>query len=153
MYTNRWEPATAVDFFDSLDFFRDEMERWMEGVRTPEVRGIFDRTLSPAVDVIETRDAFVVSADVPGISKKDLNITLTGTVLSIQGEKKEEDKGDKGRKFFRRETWAGNFRRTLDLPETADPEKVSADLKDGVLTVTIQKREEVKPRLISVNVN
>ncbi len=153
MYTNRWEPATALDFFDSLDVFRDEMDRWMEGFRAPEVRGIFDRTLTPAVDVIETRDAFVVSADVPGVSKRDLNITLTGTVLSIQGEKKEEEKGEKGRKFFRKETWTGGFRRTLDLPETADPERVSADLKDGVLVVTIQKREEVKPRLISVNVN
>ncbi len=153
MNTNRWEPATALDFFDSLDVFRDEVDRWMDGFRTPDVRGIFDRTLTPAVDVVETRDAFVVSADVPGVSKKDLAITLTGTVLSIQGEKKEEDSGEKGRKFFRKETWSGSFRRTLDLPETADPEKVSADLKDGVLTVTVQKREEVKPRLISVNVN
>jgi HSP20 family protein len=153
MYTNRWEPATALDFFDSLDVFRDEMERWVEGVRSPEVRGLFDRTLTPAVDVIETRDAFLVNVDVPGVSKKDLNVTLTGTVLSVQGEKKEEEQGDRGRKFFRKETWAGGFRRTLDLPETADPEKVSADLKDGVLTVTVQKREEVKPRLISVNVN
>lgn len=153
MYTNRWEPATALDFFDSLDFFRDEMERLMEGFRSPEARGIFDRTLTPAVDVIETRDAFVVNVDVPGISKKDLNVTLTDTVLSIQGEKKEEEKGDKGRKFFRKETWSGSFRRTLNLPDTADPEKVSADLKDGVLTITVQKRDEVKPRLITVNVN
>lgn len=153
MYTNRWAPATALDFFDSLDVFRDELERWMEEIRSPEVRGIFDRTLTPAVDVIETRDAFVVNVDVPGVSKKDLNVTLTGTVLSIQGEKTEEEKSQKNRKFFRKETWAGSFRRTLNLPETADPEKVTADLKDGVLTVTVQKREEVKPRLISVNVN
>jgi len=77
---------------------------------------------------------------------------MTGTVLTVQGEKKEETE-DKSRKFFRKETWDGSFRRTLDLPDSANPEKVSADLKDGVLTITVQKREEVKPRLISVNVN
>lgn len=150
--TMNWEPATALDFFDTLDLFRDEMDKWMSGFRTPDGTGIFDRTLTPAVDVLETPESFLVFADIPGVDKKDVNITMTGTVLTIKGEKKEEN-GEKGRKFFRKETWNGSFRRTLDLPDSADPEKVSANLKDGVLTVTVQKREEVKPRLISVNVN
>lgn len=147
----RWEPAAALDFFDTLDLFRDEMDRWTAPFRTPDVSGIFDRTVTPAVDVVETPEAFVVTADIPGIDKKDINITMTGTVLTLQGEKKE-DKEEKDRKFFRKETWNGSFRRTLDLPETADPEKVSASLKDGILTVTVSKREEVKPRLITVDV-
>lgn len=152
MNTMRWEPTTALDFFDTLDLFRDEMDKWVNGFRSPDVSGIFDRSLAPAVDVQETPDSFLVLADVPGIDKKDINITMTGTVLTIQGEKKDET-GEKNRKIFRKETWNGSFRRTLDLPESADPEKVKADLKDGVLTITVQKREEVKPRLISVNVN
>jgi HSP20 family protein len=147
----RWEPATAMDFFDTLDLFRDEMDRWTNAFRTPDVSGIFDRTVTPAVDVVETPESFLVFADIPGIDKKDINITMTGTVLTLQGEKKE-DKEEKDRKFFRKETWNGSFRRTLDLPKTADPDKVSANLKDGVLTITVQKREEVKPRMISVNV-
>lgn len=152
MNTMRWEPTTALDFFDSMDLFRNEMDGWLSAFRTPDARGLFDRTLNPAVDVLETPDAFHVYADVPGVDKKDITITLTGTVLSIQGDKKEES-DEKSRTFFRKETWNGNFRRTLDLPESADPDKVSADLKDGVLSITVQKREEVKPRLISVNVN
>jgi HSP20 family protein len=152
MNTMRLEPTTALDFFDTLDLFRDEMDKWANDFRTPEASGIFDRTITPAVDVLETPDVFQVFADVPGVDKKDINITMTGTVLTVQGEKKEETE-DKSRKFFRKETWDGSFRRTLNLPDSADPEKVSADLKDGVLTITVQKREEVKPRLISVNVN
>jgi len=152
MNTMRLEPTTALDFFDTLDLFRDEMDKWVNDFRTPEASGIFDRTITPAVDVLETSDAFQIFADVPGVEKKDINITMTGTVLTVQGEKKEETE-DKSRKFFRKETWDGSFRRTLDLPDSANPEKVSADLKDGVLTITVQKREEVKPRLISVNVN
>jgi HSP20 family protein len=144
MNTMRWAPTTALDFFDSLDLFRDEMDRWLDGSRTPDASGIFDRTITPAVDVVETPESFLVFADVPGVEKKELNVTMTGTVLTIEGEKKEE-KSEKDRKFFRKETWNGNFRRTLNLPDSADPEKVTADLKDGVLAVTVQKREEVKP--------
>ena len=152
MKTMRWEPTSALDFFDSLDFFRDELDRCSDGFRTPDVRGIFDRTLTPAVDLVETAEGFVVNVDVPGVDRKDIDITMTSTVLSIQGEKKETS-GDEGRKYFRKETWAGRFHRTLNLPETADPEKVAADLKDGVLTISIPKREEVKPRLISIGIN
>jgi len=152
MNTMRWEPATALDFFDTLDFFRDEMDKLVNDFRVPEASGVFDRTITPAVDVVETADAFQVFADVPGVDKKDINITMTGTVLTVKGEKKE-DTAEKNHKFLRKETWNGSFRRTLDLPDSADPERVSADLKDGVLTITVQKREEVKPRLISVNVN
>ncbi|HSV55942.1 MAG TPA: Hsp20/alpha crystallin family protein, partial [Magnetospirillaceae bacterium] len=152
MNTNLWQPASVLDLLNSLDVFRDEMGRWTEGYRAPEVHGIFDRTLTPALDVVETADAFIVQADVPGVDRKDIDLTMTDTVLSIRGEKKEET-DDKGRKFFRRETWSGGFRRTLNLPQTADPGKVSAELKDGVLTITVQKREEVKPRMISVSVS
>jgi len=88
MNTMRWEPTTALDFFDTLDLFRDEMDKWVNGFRSPDVSGIFDRSLAPAVDVQETPDSFLVLADVPGIDKKDINITMTGTVLTIQGEKK-----------------------------------------------------------------
>lgn len=114
-----------------------------------ENSGLFDRSIAPAVDLVEGPDAFTLVADLPGIDKKDVELTFENGVLTLSGEKKENKEG-KG--FFRKETWAGSFRRTVSLPASADADKIKAELKDGVLTVTIAKREELKPRQIAVNV-
>ncbi len=112
--------------------------------------GLFDRSLAPAVDLLETADGFTLYVDLPGVDKKDLELNVENNVLSLKGEKKEVQEG---KRFFRKETWAGSFRRTISLPQAADPSKVEAELKDGVLTVNIGKREELKPRQITVNVH
>ena len=77
---------------------------------------------------------------------------MTGTLLRIKGVKKVEDGTDR-RKFFRKETWAGSFERTLDLPAPVEPDKIQAELADGLLKVRVPKREEAKTKLITVNVN
>ncbi len=110
--------------------------------------GLFDRSFSPSIDLLETEDSFVLYAELPGVDKKDLELSVENNVLSLKGEKKEQ-KESKG--FFRKETWAGSFRRTVALPQTADSEKVKAELANGVLQVTVGKREESKPRRITVN--
>ncbi|MDZ7794022.1 MAG: Hsp20/alpha crystallin family protein [Spirochaetia bacterium] len=115
-------------------------------------RGLFDRPASPPVDVIEKTDSLVIRCDMPGISKEDLDLSLARNVLTIKGEKKPEEGKDEAKKY-RNETWSGVFQRTISLPDSVDPNKVEADLHDGILEITIAKREEVKPRQINVKVS
>jgi len=115
-------------------------------------RGLFDRPASPPVDVIEKADSLVIRCDMPGIRKKDLDLSLARNVLTLKGEKKPEEEKDDAKKY-RNETWSGGFQRTISLPDSVDPNKVEAALQDGVLEITIAKRDEVKPRQINVKVS
>lgn len=114
--------------------------------------GIFDRSVSPAVDVEEETDNFVVSIELPGISSKDVDLSIADNVLTIKGEKKRPEKSEKDGKHYRDEFWYGTFQRTVGLPKAVDPDRVSANMNDGVLTITLPKREEVKPKQITVKV-
>lgn len=147
----KWEGPRTTDLWDAFDGMRGELDRALDLFRTPESAGLFDREIAPAIDLIEAGDGYEVKADLPGVNKKDLEISIAGTLLTIKGDKKAEVGGEK-RKFFRKETWVGSFMRTLNLPSDIDPEKVSAELKDGVLSVKIPKVEAAKPRLVSVSV-
>jgi HSP20 family protein len=120
--------------------------------RYPDAGGLFDRHFNPAVDIIETGDEIKVLVDLPGVERKDLDVSLTRNVLTIKGEKRGEKKNEKAR-LFKSETWSGTFQRTLSLPDTVDPDKVQASMKDGILTITLAKREEVKPKQINVKVS
>jgi len=146
-----WERPTQVDLWDAFEGLRGEMDRALDAIKMPDSAGILDRSAAPAIDVIETEEEFLVVADLPGLQKGDLELSLTGTLLSITGEKKEERDFEK-RRFLRNENWAGSFRRTLDLPSRIDPEKIMAELRDGILTIRIAKREEAKTKMIMVSV-
>jgi HSP20 family protein len=147
-----WKKNVPNDLWDAFDDLRSVMERSFGGFGLPDVTGLLDRTGSPAIDIIETSDEILVMADLPGVKKEDLELNLAGTLLTIKGSKKSEQNSDK-RKIFRKETWVGSFARTIDLPANIDNEKVDAELKDGVLTVHISKKEEAKTKAISVRVN
>jgi len=131
------------------------MDRALDLYRVPDIDGLLDRSTAsaaaPAMDIIETNDGYIVRADLPGVAKDDLEVAVKGSLLSIKGDKREE-KGQEKRKFFRKETWVGSFQRTIDLPTAIDTGTVTAELKDGVLTVRIAKREEAKTRFVSVSV-
>jgi len=146
-----WHRNVPHDLWDAFDDLRSEMERSFGGFRLPDATGLLDRVGSPAIDVIETSDEILVMADLPGIRKEDLELNLAGTLLTIKGNKKNEQNSDK-RRIFRKETWVGNFSRTIDLPANIDNEKVDAELKDGVLSVHISKKEEAKTKAIAVRV-
>ncbi len=146
-----WNKNVPHDLWDAFDDLRSEMERSFGGFRFPDATGLLDKTGSPAIDVVETSDEILVMADLPGVRKEDLELSLAGTLLTIKGSKKNEQNSDK-RRIFRKETWAGSFARTIDLPANIDNEKVDAELKDGVLSVHISKREEAKTKAISVRV-
>lgn len=106
---------------------------------------------SPAVDVLDKKDAIVVRADLPGMTKDDIDVSIENNVLIIRGEKKHEAEHQDG-DVVRSERYYGSFHRAFSLPSTVSPEKVDAKFKDGVLELAIAKKEEAKPRQIKVEV-
>ncbi len=129
-----------------------EMDRlWNEFFGREALPEIFETEWVPAVDISETKDAVVVRADVPGIDPKDLEITLTGNLLSIRGEKRQ-DKEEKGENFYRVERSYGGFVRSVQIPTEVDPEKIEATYKNGVLKITLPKKAEAKGKQIPVKV-
>lgn len=145
---NRKNTMDPVDEFTRL---QDEINRLFDFDTPNGMTGLFDRHISPSIDVVEKDDEIVVHCDLPGIEKEDVDISLANNVLTIKGEKKSEEKKEKSRKY-RNETWSGSFQRTISLPEIVDPEKVDATMKNGVLTVMLAKQEDKKPKQINVKV-
>jgi len=106
---------------------------------------------APALDVSETEDTVEVTAEVPGIDPKDIDISLTGETLTIKGEKREEEKTEE-KNFTRVERRYGGFRRVVSLPSSVDPAGVKATCKDGVLHVSLEKKEETKAKAVEIKV-
>lgn len=106
------------------------------------------QAFTPTFEVKETSDQFVVRADVPGVEEKDIDISLHNGVLSISGSRSSEQRRE-GDAYYVHERQFGSFSRSFALPDTADADKVEASLSSGVLTVTIGKRTEAKPRKIA----
>ena len=104
----------------------------------------------PAVDIKEEADRFVITADLPGVDPKDIEITMENGVLSIKGERKSEIRDEK-EGYKRVERVSGTFYRRFSLPDSADAERIEAKGKDGVLEVSLPKHEKVQPRRIAVN--
>jgi HSP20 family protein len=148
----KWEGAAPKDLWDAFDGLRGELDLALDPFRSPDISGLFDRMSAPAIDVMETPDEYIVAADLPGVDRKDLELSVTGSLLSIKGDKKGERDAEK-RRIFRKETWVGSFSRTIDLPSQVDAGKITAELKDGVLTVHLAKREEARTKMISVKVD
>jgi len=111
----------------------------------------FEEGWIPAINVSETRDAVEVTAEVPGIDPKDIDIALTGDTLTIKGEKREEEKTEE-KNFTRVERRYGGFRRVVSLPSSVDPAKVKATCKDGVLRISLEKKEETKAKPVEIKV-
>ncbi len=105
---------------------------------------------SPAVDIKEEDERFVLKADIPGVDPKDIDVTMEDGVLTIKGERKHESEEER-EGYKRVERSYGSFYRRFSLPDTADAERVTAKGKDGVLEVSIPKQEKVQPRKIAVS--
>lgn len=104
----------------------------------------------PAVDIKEDKACFTITADIPGIAPKDIDIHAENGMLTIQGERENEKKEEK-QGYKRIERSYGSFFRRFTLPDSADTDKISAKGENGVLTLTIPKRAEIQPRKIAVN--
>ena len=132
-----------------LTDLRDEIDRLFESPlsRTSEFLG-----WTPPFDVFEDKDNFVVKAEVPGMKREDINVSLHDGSLVISGERQNETRSE-GTEVYRAERFFGKFQRVIALPAAVAPDKVKAQYKDGILTITLPKSEEAKPKQIEVNVN
>jgi HSP20 family protein len=142
---SRWEPSrgatTLQEQFNRL--FSDAFERTAEESNLT--------SWAPAVDIYETEHELVVKADVPDVDPKDLDIRVENNILTIRGERKFEKKVDENN-YLRVERAYGSFTRSFSLANTVNAEAIKADYQNGVLTLSIPKREEAKPKQIKVNV-
>jgi HSP20 family protein len=109
------------------------------------------RSWAPPVDIYETEDAIVLKAELPGIDPKDVEVRVEDNTLYLKGERKYE-KEVKEQNYHRVERSYGSFARSFSLPNSIDAEKVKAEYKDGLLTLTMPKREEAKPKTIKIDV-
>lgn len=107
---------------------------------------------TPAIDVYEDKESVVVKAELAGLKKEDIEVTLFEGTLSIAGERKTEKKSEEAG-VYRSERCFGRFQRMVPLPTPVDGTKVNAEYKDGILTITLPKTEEAKPKQINVNVH
>jgi HSP20 family protein len=105
----------------------------------------------PSVDVLEKNGDLILRAEMPGMTEKDIDLRIEGDTLTLKGERKMENE-DKKSNYHRVESFYGSFTRSFRLPDSVDYDKVSAEYKNGVLTVTLPKKPEVKPREIPVAV-
>lgn len=143
-------PASTGTVWDELRRMREEMDRFMNSVfggTGLAPRGVSEWT--PAMDVVETADEFVVTAELPGLGKDDIEIEIENNILTIRGEKKEERR-EKEERHYVYERRFGGFTRSFTLPTNVDPDRVSARFENGVLTVTLPKTEEARGRRVEI---
>lgn len=140
---NRWEPAREIMTL------REAMDRLFDDAFTRPLTFIRDGWSAPAIDMYQTDDEVVVKAALPGIKADEVQINVTGDVLTIKGEVKHEDE-KKERSWHIREQRYGSFERSVALPTDVVADKAKADFENGILTITLPKAEDVKPRTITV---
>ena len=143
------EPSQIMNRFQDefSNFFRNFGER--TSVFADEDSSVITSQWIPSVDIVENDNEFVIKADIPGVRTKDIEVSMNDGILSIKGERQSE-KSEERNGYFRSECHHGTFHRRFSLPDSADPEKIVAKGRDGVLTITLGKREISKPKLIQI---
>jgi len=139
--------------FGQLTDLRDEIDRLFESPLAALTRS--SQLLSgwtPAIDLHEDKDNVYVKAELPGMKKEDIDVSLHEGMLSISGERKVENKV-KDSQIYRAERFFGRFQRTVSLPSPVAIDRVKAQYTDGILTITLPKTEEAKPKQIDVNIS
>jgi HSP20 family protein len=134
-------PTLGWPSFGRLSSLQDELDRLFESPVT---------AWAPALDVQEDKNSFNIRVELPGLKREDIEVTLQDGVLAITGERKEEKVQD-DTTVHRQERYYGKFSRTLTLPTAVSGDQVKAQYKDGILTVTLPKAEEAKPKAITVS--
>ena len=143
----RYQPWTVLRrFHDDINRVFDESEAGANA----DVSSAVTSAWTPAIDIREEKDSFVLTADVPGVNAKDIEITMENGILTVTGERVAESNGE-SEGFRRRERVHGTFYRRFTLPDTADAERISAKGVNGVLEIVIPKQEKVRPRRIEVH--
>lgn len=147
--TERFDP-----FFDEFTTLRNKLDRVMNRilpVNEDTHEPFLTARWTPVADVYETKDNLFLKVEIPGLTEKEIDITVENNVLTIQGERKiEEEKEEKG--YYRMERAYGKFLRAFTLPPNVVTEKVNATYNNGVLELTIPKKEEAKPKQIKLEI-
>lgn len=139
----RWQP------FTTLNRVQDEVSTILRDA-FEGLDSAYPRSFVPPVDIMEHGENLLLVADLPGLSKDDIELSVENRTLTLAGERKEDARFD-GAASFRSERAHGRFSRVFALPATVDVSRISAEFKDGVLTVSLPKAEEAKPRKIEVH--
>jgi HSP20 family protein len=142
----RWEP------FRGVTTLQDQVNRLFNDVFERKGEESSLSAWAPAVDIYETEHELVVKADLPDVDPKDLDIHVENNILTIRGERKFEKKVSE-ENYLRVERSYGSFARSFTLANTVNAEAIKADYQNGVLTLSVPKREEAKPKQIKVNIN
>jgi len=147
----RWRPFMSVERWDP---FQGEVNRLLDGfLGRPMISGAGStvRAWAPVLDMHETKDEVVLSFELPGVSDKDVSLSITGDLLTLKGERtvNREFKDDNA---YHAERVYGKFERSVQLPMPVQSEKVKATYRDGVLEVKLPKAEEVKPKAIKIDI-
>jgi HSP20 family protein len=137
----RWEP------FDGLNLINHFLE---DGWQRPQTAPA--AVWYPPVDILESKDSYLIRAELPGMKREDFNLELNEGVLTLSGERKAEEPAE-GVEYHRTERLAGKFSRSFHLPQTVAQDGIKATYRDGILEVYVPKAEEAKPKKITVNVN
>jgi HSP20 family protein len=143
----RWRP------FRDMVSIQDEMNKLFDDflgrplMRTEWSEGVWN----PSVDISETKDNVIIKAEMPGLNKEDVKISMQDNMLTLTGEKKQE-KEEKETNYHRIERSYGAFSRSFSLPTSVKSDKIRATYKDGILSITLPKTEEVKPKEIPISI-
>lgn len=145
MSITRWDPwSDMVSLREAMNHLLEESFVRARGAARPGITGL-------AIDVRETADAFTLTTSVPGVGPDDVEITILGDTVRISGQRHgETEQSDEDGRWLLRERHVGAFERSVGLPAAVKADEAAADFKDGVLTVTLPKADEAKPRTISV---
>jgi HSP20 family protein len=150
----------AITRFDPFDVFDRLLDFDFNNLLAPgtfpltSTWGVFEGDWSPRLDLFENDDAYYVKVDVPGMDAKDIDLNVTNDVLTIKGARKAgSGERREGERYQREERMYGSFHRTLPMRTPVDADHVDAKLKNGVLYITLPKREETKPKKINVSVS
>ena len=139
----RYQPINLFDTFNS------EIHRHLGNMHS-KVAADQVRSLAPAVDIREQEDSYLLSADIPGVDRENIEITLEDGILTLKGERSEET-ATSGQEYRRKERAQGTFMRQFTLPDTVDTQNISATVKNGVLNVVIPKQAKPQPTRITIN--
>ncbi|HNT34232.1 MAG TPA: Hsp20/alpha crystallin family protein [bacterium] len=144
----QWRPRQEWFPFPGLFSLREEMDRFFrDAVGEAATEGAVG--FIPPLDLAESEDSFTVQLDLPGVKQEDIEVSILGRTLTVKGEKTKESE-IKEQNYHRTERFVGSFRRAITLPSGVDAEKVKATYKAGVLELEIPKKEEAKPKQITV---
>ena len=147
MESRRWDP------FREVGSIRDEIDRVLDSFlnRLPIRKGREEPWL-PLIDLEESKDKLLVRAELPGMKKEDIKISISGDTLTLQG-KRDLKKEEKDKTYHRIERSYGRFERAIPLPAEVEPDKIKATYDEGVLHISLPKSEKIKPKEISIDIS